>query len=163
MDAPTGHCDLCDLPLAYCEHGRPAPQPAPTTRPSKPAARRTTPTKPQPAPRGSASGASRGGVTSRSVGRRRTPPEEFRPLILEVLQQADHELEADEVFAALEARVGEEMRTGDRETTPEGELRWQYAARRARQGLIADGLMAKGRPGVWVLTDAGRREEPASP
>jgi hypothetical protein len=40
---------------------------------------------------------------------------------------------------------------GDREETPSGELRWRYAARRARMALIEEGLMTKGRPGVWQL------------
>jgi hypothetical protein len=49
---------------------------------------------------------------------------------------------------------------GDRERTPEGELRGRYTARRARQAMISDGLMIKGQPGVWQLTDQ-ELEQPA--
>jgi hypothetical protein len=43
------------------------------------------------------------------------------------------------------------MRPGDEERTPSGEPRWQFAARRARQALIAEGVMSAGEPGVWRL------------
>ena len=75
----------------------------------------------------------------------------FKPLILEVLQEAGGVLEADEVFLELEILAEDTLLPGDRETTPEGELRWQYAARRARVALINDGVMTKGQPGVWQL------------
>ena len=54
--------------------------------------------------------------------------------------------------------MADSLLEADRELTPEGELRWRYAARRARQALIVDGLMAKVRPGLWELTDAGRAD-----
>ena len=60
-------------------------------------------------------------------------------------------LEADEMFLELEIAAEDQLRAGDRETTPEGELRWRYAARRARVALIDEGLMTKDRPGVWKL------------
>jgi hypothetical protein len=90
------------------------------------------------------------------MNRRWTPPEALRPLILEVLQEAGGELEADELFLELEILADDRLLPGDRETTPEGELRWQYAARRARVALINDGLMTKGTPGVWKLAGPGR-------
>lgn len=141
------YCEMCDLPLSQCIHGMPAPAPEPKVAPRKasPVVRRTsaarTSTPPAPA---------------RRVVRRWTPPEAFAPHILAVLQDAGGELDTDAFFARLEERLGEEMLAGDREKTPEGELRWRYAARRARQALINEGLMAKGRPGVWELTSAGR-------
>jgi hypothetical protein len=55
------------------------------------------------------------------------------------------------MFLELEIAAEDQLRAGDRETTPEGELRWRYAARRARVALIEDGLMTKDRPGVWKL------------
>jgi hypothetical protein len=55
------------------------------------------------------------------------------------------------VFLELELLVEARLRPADRETTPEGELRWRYAARRARVALIEDGMMTKTRPGVWQL------------
>ena len=75
------------------------------------------------------------------------------PTIVAVLREAGGELEADDLFLELEIRMEERLTDADRETTPEGELRWRYAARRARQALIAEGQMTKGRPGVWALGD----------
>ena len=75
----------------------------------------------------------------------------FKPLILSVLEQAGGELEADELFTELEILADDRLLTEDRATTPEGELRWRYAARRARQALIAEGVMTKGKPGIWAL------------
>jgi hypothetical protein len=85
------------------------------------------------------------------VTRRWTPPEVFKPLILTVLERADGELEADEAFLELELLAEDRLLPGDRETTPEGELRWRYAARRARVALIDEGLMTRTRPGLWLL------------
>ena len=83
--------------------------------------------------------------------RRWTPPEVFKPLILEVLAQAGGELDNEDVFLELEILAEDRLLPADSETTPEGELRWRYAARRARASLIAEGLMTKGTPGVWQL------------
>jgi hypothetical protein len=68
-----------------------------------------------------------------------------------VLQEAGGELEADELFLELEIAADEQLTPGDREKTPGGELRWQYAARRARLALVDEGLMTKGTPGLWQL------------
>jgi hypothetical protein len=89
------------------------------------------------------------------VTRRWTPPEAFKPLIITVLERAGGELEADELFLELEILAEDRLLTEDRATTPEGELRWRYAARRARVALIDEGLMTKGRPGVWQLAGRG--------
>lgn len=70
-----------------------------------------------------------------------------------MLEDAGGALDGDDLFARLEDRVADDLLAGDRERTPEGELRWRYAARRERQALIADGVMTKGRPGVWQLAD----------
>jgi len=136
------YCELCDLPRSQCIHGLPAPTPA-----AKPAARKTT-SRPKPAKRV---------ATTKTPARPRrwTPPEAFGPDILAVLREAGGELEAEDVFKRLEERMADVLLEADQERTPEGELRWRYAARRARQALIADGLMAKSRPGVWELADAG--------
>jgi hypothetical protein len=85
------------------------------------------------------------------LNRRWSPPEVFKPLILTVLEQAGGELEADELFLELEILAEDRLLPGDSETTPEGELRWRNAARRARVALIDEGLMTKSRPGVWQL------------
>lgn len=147
MDAD--YCDLCDLPLAQCVHGQPPPPvqpvqpakaPSARTAAARPAARRRTPAAP----------------ATKTVPRRWTPPDELKPAVLAVLREAGGELETDDFFLELEILVEDRLRSGDREPTPEGEPRWRYAARRARQALIADGLMVKGSPGTWTLSDAGR-------
>lgn len=133
------YCDLCDLPLATCVHGMPPAPKEPVKAPrraSKPAVRRTAVA----------------GVPTRQVTRRWTAPDDLKPHILAVLDEAGGELDQGDVFAALETRLDESLLAGDRERTPEGELRWQYAARRARQALVSEGLMSKGRPGVWSLS-----------
>lgn len=131
------YCELCELPLSTCVHGAPPPPP-PVARPAaapRVRAARRTPAEPAKPP----------------VRHRWTPPDTFRGHIVTVLEQAGGELDADDLFLELEVRLDAELTEADRETTPEGELRWRYAARRARQGLVADGLMTKGRPGVWAL------------
>jgi len=141
MTANDEYCDFCDLPLAQCVHGMPpAPKPeAPS--PPKPRKRASTP-KPAAV-----------ATKAKPVNLRWTPPDALRPHILAVLEQAGGELEADELFLELEIVVEDHLLPGDRERTPEGEPRWQYAARRARVALINEGLMTKGVPGVWKLAD----------
>jgi hypothetical protein len=77
-------------------------------------------------------------------------------VIVAVLDEAGGELPVDDVLDAVEERIGEHLLEGDRQLTPEGELRWRYAARRARQQLVQQGVMTKSRPGIWELTAAGR-------
>jgi hypothetical protein len=143
MSVADDYCELCDLPLSQCVHGLPPPPKPAVTSPPKPAKRATPRRRAPEAP-------------ARPVNRRWTPPEAFRPLILEVLQDAGGVLDADELFLELEILADDRLLPGDRETTPEGELRWQYAARRARVALINDGLMTKGTPGLWKLAGPGR-------
>ncbi|HEY0948603.1 MAG TPA: hypothetical protein VGD85_00275 [Nocardioides sp.] len=102
-------------------------------------------------PRSASSRTSAPAAPPRVVRHRWTPPEVFKPVIVAVLSEAGGELEQDEVFLELEIRMEERLTDADRELTPEGELRWRYAARRARQALVAEGAMTKGRPGIWAL------------
>jgi hypothetical protein len=139
MNASDDYCELCDLPKSQCIHGQPPPVPKKATKaPPKPRKRPTTRTSSSSAPQ-------------KLVTRRWTPPEEFKPLIITVLEQAGGELEAEELFLELEILADDRLRPQDRDTTPEGELRWRYAARRARVALIAEGRMTKTRPGLWQL------------
>jgi hypothetical protein len=137
MDEYDDYCELCDLPKSQCVHGRPPPTPTQAVK-AAPKPRKRPATRSSSAP-------------ARPVSRRWTPPEVFKPLILTVLEQAGGELEADEAFLELEILAEDRLLPGDRETTPEGELRWRYAARRARVALIGEGLMTRTRPGVWQL------------
>lgn len=131
------YCELCDLPKSTCVHGRPPAEPQPAAAaPPKP--RKTAATRVP-------------GTTRKVVNRRWTPPEELKDPVVTVLRAAGGEMERDRVLAELEELVGDRLREGDRETTPEGELRWHYAARRARQSLITEGVMTKGSPGMWTL------------
>ena len=141
MTDPDDYCALCDLPRSQCVHGQPPPAPpAPATRaPSR--ARSSRAVRPRTP-----------GAAPTPVVRRWTPPEVFKPLIVTVLEEAGGELETEDLFLELEIVADERLLPGDREKTPEGELRWRYAARRARQALINEGLMTRGGPGVWQLT-----------
>ena len=137
------YCDLCDLPWSTCIHGNPpAPPPPAASRASTPRATPVTRRKVAPT-----------AAPARTVPRKWTPPDAFRLQILEVLREHGGRLEQDELFVALEAAMGERLTTADHDTTPEGELRWRYAARRARQALLAEGVMTKGQPGIWALAD----------
>ena len=60
---------------------------------------------------------------------------------------------ADQLSLGELVALGERLTTADHDKTPEGELRWRYAARRARQALVAEGVMTKGQPGLWSLAD----------
>ena len=140
MTASDDYCDLCDLPRSQCVHGQPPAVPEPVVKKS-----------PTPRTRGAAR-VRTPGAAAKPVVRRWTPPEAFKPLIVSVLEEAGGELETDELFLELEIVADERLLPGDRETTPEGELRWRYAARRARQALITEGVMTRGGgPGVWQL------------
>lgn len=139
MNAPDDYCDFCDLPRTQCIHGQPPPPQV--TKAPKPAAqprKRATPT--------------RRSTPEKVVTRRWTTPEAFKPMILAVLSEAGGRLEAEDLFLELEILAEDRLLPGDRETTPEGELRWRYAARRARMTLIDEGLMTKNTPGVWELS-----------
>jgi len=140
MSASDDYCELCDLPRSQCVHGQPPPVPikkAATSPPKR--VRRPAPTARSTAP------------PPKPVNLRWTPPEVFKPVIISVLEEAGGELEADELFHELEILVKGDLRPQDTETTPEGELRWRYAARRARVALIDEGVMTKSRPGLWKL------------
>lgn len=145
MTPPEDYCELCDLPRSQCVHGRPPPEPAPAARPKT--SRTTT-----PKPRKKATPQPAASVPpTKRVNRRFTPPDDFKPLILEVLRNAGGRMEADDLYLELEILVEDRLLPGDNEKTPAGELRWQYAARRARLALIEEGRMTKGRPGIWQL------------
>ncbi|WP_141780200.1 hypothetical protein [Nocardioides albertanoniae] len=139
----TDYCELCDLPMSQCIHGRPPapPEPAPVKKKAAPRPRKTTTKASASAPK----------VVTKSAPRKWTPPAAFAPLILEILETAGGTMPADAVLDELESQLADSLLPGDLETTPEGELRWRYAARRARQKLLTEGLMTKGSPGVWQL------------
>jgi len=142
MNASDDYCVLCDLPRSQCVHGQPPPTLKKAIKsPPKPKKRPTTRAR---------------SARAEVVTRRWTSPEAFKPLILTVLKRAGGELEAAELFLELEILAENRLLPGDSESTPEGELRWRYAARRARVALIEEGLMTKARPGVWQLARPSR-------
>jgi len=134
MSESAAYCDLCELPLSQCVHGRPPPPPV---------------AKAAPAPRKRAAPVAK--APDKVVVRRWSPPDVFKPLILEVLKDAGGELDADDLFLELEIVAEDRLTPGDREAAPGGELRWHGAARRARLALVDEGLMVKDKPGVWQL------------
>lgn len=138
MDESSDYCEFCDLPRSQCVHGRPPPEPKKAANAS-------------PRPRKRSTTQARSTTTSKPVTRRWTPPEVFKPLIVAVLEEAGGELEADDALLELEILAEDRLAPGDRELTPAGELRWHYAARRARIALVEEGVMTKTKPGVWRL------------
>lgn len=150
--ADADYCELCELPLSQCVHGRPEPVP-PVVVPAARTPRVKTP------PRVPGTRAATAAPARTSAPRKWTSPEELRPAILAALSEVDGDLEGDDVFERLEERFGEQLRPGDRETNPQGELRWRAAARKARKALIDDGLL-EAAPGTWRLSDLGRRSIP---
>ncbi|WP_243056640.1 hypothetical protein [Nocardioides sp. SR21] len=135
------YCDLCDLPLSTCVHGMPPAPPPPPAPPKAPRVRTATVRKSAAAP----------ATTTRTAPRKWTPPEVLAPGIVATLTEAGGELEQEELFRRLEELMADRLTDADRQTTPEGELRWRYAARKARQTLLSEGVMTKGRPGIWAL------------
>jgi hypothetical protein len=141
MTATDDYCEMCDLPRSQCIHGRPPP-PEPV---------KAAPAPPKPRKRAASTRVRSTAAPAKTVTRRWTPPEVFKPLIITVLEQAGGQLEADALFVALEVAAEDSLKTADLETTPEGELRWRFAARKARVALIKEGLMTKTTPGLWQL------------
>lgn len=146
MPGPDDYCELCDLPLSTCVHGMPKPEPQP--EPVRP-----TPAKKPAAPRRKTATPSSQGVRTKQVPRRWTPPAEFVPHVMAVLEEAGGSLPTDDALARIEQRVGDDLRPGDHERTPQGELRWRTAARKARRELVQEGRLSADQPGVWQLND----------
>ncbi len=146
------YCEHCDLPLSTCIHGRPpAPEPVKAPPKASPVRRSTT------TARSTRTSSASAPAPVRTAPRRRTDKAEFKPVIVQVLQEAGGEQEADLVLSALEERLAEVLKPGDHETGPTGEVRWRTAARWARKELADDGLLLAPQPGVWALTDEGMR------
>ena len=140
------YCEHCDLPLSTCVHGMPpAPEPVKAPPKASPVTRRRT----------TSSGSTTSSAPVRTAPRRRTDKADFKPVIVQVLQEAGGEQEADLVLASLEERLADVLKPGDHETGPTGEVRWRTAARFARKELQDEGLLLAPRPGVWALTEAG--------
>ncbi|GGO72059.1 hypothetical protein GCM10012276_14510 [Nocardioides deserti] len=139
VDVAEDYCELCDLPLSQCVHGRPEPTPAPPEPKASPVrTRTTTPRVP-------------GTPVKKSAPRKWTSPDELKAPIVALLQEHGGELDADDVFPSLDEQLGEALRPGDREPSPTGEPRWQLAARKARRALQDEGVIEPGTPGVWRL------------
>ena len=141
------YCDLCDLPLATCVHGMPAPPPRPAPAPRAP--RASTPRTSTPR-----ATATRTTTPSRAPSRV-TDQSAFRPHIVRILK-LEGSLETEDMLLELEMAMEDELRERDRQPTPTGEVRWHQSARSERKAMIDAGLMAGGKPGVWELTEAGR-------
>lgn len=145
------YCEMCDLPLSTCVHGMPTPVAPP--EPAKPAPRRTPRTASSRPGTTSSRAASRPVTTTRTSTRPRrwTAPEELVPHIVAMLDEAGEGLTTDDALDRLEERVGDQLRDGDREKSPQGELRWRTAARKARRELANAGVLATDQPGIWRL------------
>jgi hypothetical protein len=147
MTPPDDYCELCDLRLSQCPHGRP-PTPPAAASPPKPRARTVRePARTPGAP-----------ISTRQVTRKWTPSEAFRPHLLRILGEFGGRLDADDLMLELEIRVEDTLTPGDRENAPQGGMRWHIATRRQRKEMIDEGLLVPGQPGVWQLTDEGLTE-----
>lgn len=145
MPGEDDYCELCDLPKVQCIHGMPKPAP----EPEKPKPARAAKATREPKPRKQAASAP---VSTRTMPRKWTPPAEFVPHILAILDAAGGSLPADDALSRVEERMAEQLRPGDQEKTPQGELRWRTAARKARRELVQAGVLNADRPGVWELS-----------
>lgn len=88
---------------------------------------------------------------------RRTDQAAFRLHILAVLGDHAGRLEAEDMLVALAERMDDVLLQRDKEPNPQGELRWQTSARAERRSMIDEGLMVVAQPGIWELTEVGRR------
>jgi hypothetical protein len=145
------YCELCDLPLSTCVHGRPPPRPPEPVR--KAPAARATPVRSRAA--GASSRAAADDVSTRRVPRKWTPSEEFRPHVLAILRENDGRLDAEDLMLELEIRLEGVLTPGDREQAPQGGERWHVAVRRQRKALADEGLLVPAQPGIWELTPSG--------
>jgi hypothetical protein len=145
------YCELCDLPLSTCVHGRPPPRPPEPVR--KAPAARATPVRSRAA--GASSRAAADDVSTRRVPRKWTPSEDFRPHVLAILRENDGRLDADDLMLELEIRLEGVLTPGDREQAPQGGERWHVAVRRQRKALADEGLLVPAQPGIWELTPRG--------
>jgi hypothetical protein len=71
------YCELCDLPKSTCIHGNPPPTPPPAAK--------RTPTPRVTTRRTSTTSAASSAAPPRVVNHRWTPPDTFKPVIVEVL------------------------------------------------------------------------------
>jgi hypothetical protein len=148
------YCEHCDLLLAHCVHGAPAPV-EPAAAPARATTRRTT--KPATArtprrtvePEDPSRPSSR--VSVKRTTRTRTPQKDFRPHVLAILEEHDGHRQMPEMLADLEERLAEVLIAGDLETSPTGELRWHTAVRFERKSMIDDGLLLPAQSGGWRL------------
>ena len=158
MTSTEDYCELCDLPLSQCVHGRPPtppPPPAPKAERARKAPRTTTPRAGRATTEaGAARPTTRTSVSSRPP--RRTPQREFRRHILGALQDSGGTADVEDVMAEVARRMDDLLRPADHETVNQGELRWRYAARLERRAMQDEGLMLPPRrPGLWELSDGG--------
>lgn len=83
--------------------------------------------------------------------------EEYWAPILRVLVESGGSAPANDVIAAVEAYIGDALKTRDRDRLTNGEIRWRNRARFARLRMKERGLLSStSRRGTWEITDAGR-------
>lgn len=150
MPGEDDYCELCDLPRAQCIHGMPKP----VAEPEKPKPSRAARVPKEPKAPRARKATSSPSVTTRAKPRKWTPPAEFVPHILATLDEAGGSLAVDDALGRVEERMGDQLRPGDHELTPQGELRWRTAARKARRELVEAGVIDANQPGVWQLRNS---------
>ncbi|KQY51640.1 MULTISPECIES: hypothetical protein [unclassified Nocardioides] len=148
-DREDDYCELCDLKFSNCVHGMPKPV-APAEPPK--AVRKPRVAKPEK-PEADKVSPARVTTSTPRAARRWTAPADFMPHIVAVLDEAGQALSTEDALARIEERMADQLRPGDLERSPQGELRWRTAARKARLELVNTGLLSADQPGVWQLND----------
>jgi hypothetical protein len=90
-----------------------------------------------------------------------TAQREFRPYIIEILQQNGGRQEIHKLLLELERRMEPRFLGGDYRLLTDGEVRWRNAARWERKEMVEDGLLKPNSDrGVWELTGIGMSHSP---
>jgi hypothetical protein len=86
----------------------------------------------------------------------KTPQRAFRSPILKALLEVDGVAKAADVLKRLEASIGGQLNSTDRQILSSGGIRWQNTAQWERNAMVVEGLLKKNSPrGLWELTSKG--------
>jgi len=86
------------------------------------------------------------------------PEGEYWIPILQILDESGGRAQGSEVIDTLEGRIGDRLRSRDRDLLKMGEVRWRNRARFARLRMKELGLVSNKSPrGIWEITAKGQR------
>ena len=90
-------------------------------------------------------------VNPQSLRGQITPRRLYKKLLMQVLQAAGGELEAQTAIQRVGKLMTEKFKSNDLELLKNGEPRWENAVRFARQELVSEGKLDGSRYGFWKL------------